>query len=1517
MKRTLNILSAMAVAAATALTVAAAPLAVLKHGAGHHKAISRTALAEQPAEGTRGFCPVKTRTLGSKGAKGLTAALGSARMASPASLSGTDGNLPQLNGVVVYADNWGYNAKPGLYALPTAGGSGFEMLVDGPYGSSVVADGRVYSVSRITMVEFDIDYPRYTIYDLETGEELLFKNYQEGNIDWSIVPVDMDIDPVSGDIYAITYNRDLTGYQLSKMNFTDATVTSTEIAGLNGNWNAIAFDAEGQLYGISKTNVVQNNYWVCVGSTLNKINKATGAVTPVGETGQMPEYPSSATIDKQSGRMFWTVSPADGTGLLTEVNMETGEATVVKSFEHSEEVVGLYAPTPAAAEGAPAKVTDLAADFAKGSLSGKVSFTAPVTLYDGTPASGTLTYEITANGTKKAEGTTSFGGSVEADVTLESAGTYEIRATVSNAAGKSPEARTTLFVGNGVPEAPEVTLSYRNGTMLLTWSEVDATVDGGYIDPSQVTYTVTRYPDGATVSTDQTTTAYSEAVAVPDTFTTYYYSVTAKYAGNSSEPANSNRVVLGDIVPPYSETFDEESCMDGWTILDVNQDRRMWMWSTMQNLRISFNQSQAMDDWAITPAIRMEAGRVYRMSFDVFCDDPTTAERIEVKMGGAPTAAAMETLIVSPTDVRASIDEPLTITATITPESSGSYFIGFHCISPADSYMLNLDNVKVESGLDAGAPSAVTNLKAVADPTGAYKATISFKTPSTTIAGGAIWQSFKKVEIWRDGELCKLYSSAEPNTDYDFTDDKITKAGSHTYTVYCFNLFGQGMPASTTVFVGTDKPAKPASATIAETAKEGEVTVGWAEVTTDHKGNAIPASKITYTIAEHNGREWTPKFEGLTGTSHTFQAAEGAQDMVQYAVFAVTEGGIGEGALTDLIPVGPAFKGLRESFPNARPTTLWGMRSIKNAEFALYDDASGIAAQDGDNGFMGMGGDTPDDQGALFSGKVSLAGMQNPGLSFHTFNVNSNNVNEIAIQVREAGAASYTTLRTVKVNEACGADEWGKVSVPLGAYAGKTIQVQFLCTIKNYPVILLDNIEIGSLADNDLAITNITAPETAKTGTGYTVAVTIANEGTKNADGYTVDLFANGIKADSKSGEPLAAGQKTTVEFACQMHALAKEPVEYYAVVNHAADEVPSNNTSGFAEVTPKASLLPAPEQLTVAAEGGGTRLSWQAPDLGKAVADEVTEDLEDADPFVRELEGWTFVDVDGAALGGFNELDGTPIPVPGLLPGSTKGSFFVCDASYERFDQSYAAHSGSKYLAALFRFDDGQTDDWAISPELDGKEQSISFFAKSFSGSYPEYIQVLYSTGSLDTKSFQPLCELTKVPSEWAPLSITLPAGAKRFAIRSSSSGSFMLMIDDITFTPAASTLNLTLAGYNVYRDGEKLNLSTLTETAYLDTEGTADHKYVVTAVYDGKGESGASNEASLNSGLDEITLNAEIYAADGHIILSGLGNAPAAIHAVDGKAVYSGKGDAKVAVAPGVYLVKAGKMIEKVVVR
>lgn len=57
----------------------------------------------------------------------------------------------------------------------------------------------------------------------------------------------------------------MTGYQLSVLTFTDNSVTSRKVADMAGNWNAVAFDADGQLYGISKVN---NSEGYCVSSTL-------------------------------------------------------------------------------------------------------------------------------------------------------------------------------------------------------------------------------------------------------------------------------------------------------------------------------------------------------------------------------------------------------------------------------------------------------------------------------------------------------------------------------------------------------------------------------------------------------------------------------------------------------------------------------------------------------------------------------------------------------------------------------------------------------------------------------------------------------------------------------------------------------------------------------------------------------------------------------------------------------------------------------------------------------------------------------------------------------------------------------------------------------------------------------------------------------------------------------------------------------------------------------------------------
>ena len=185
-----------------------------------------------------------------------------------------------------------------------------------------------------------------------------------------------------------------------------------------------------------------------------------------------------------------------------------------------------------------------------------------------------------------------------------------------------------------------------------------------------------------------------------------------------------------------------------------------------------------------------------------------------------------------------------------------------------------------------------------------------------------------------------------------------------------------------------------------------------------------------------------------------------------------------------------------------------------------------------------------------------------------------------------------------------------------------------------------------------------------------------------------------------------------------------------------------------------------------------------------------------------------------------------------------------------------------------------------------------------------------------MNPADFIALCDLETVPAAWTPMGMDLPEGAKRFAIRSSSEASWMLMIDDITFTPGIVPSNYNITGYNVYRDEAKLNTVPVAGTTYTDADGNDTQRYFVTALYDKKGESGASNTVDV-AALATITNDHRVFTTDGCVVIEGAGTAAVAVHGIDGKTWFAGKGDAKVKVPAGVYIVAVDKATVKVVVK
>lgn len=112
------------------------------------------------------------------------------------------------------------------------------------------------------------------------------------------------------------------------------------------------------------------------------------------------------------------------------------------------------------------------------------------------------------------------------------------------------------------------------------------------------------------------------------------------------------------------------------------------------------------------------------------------------------------------------------------------------------------------------------------------------------------------------------------------------------------------------------------------------------------------------------------------------------------------------------------------------------------------------------------------------------------------------------------------------------------------------------------------------------------------------------------------------------------------------------------------------------------------------------------------------------------------------------------------------------------------------------------QNDDWAISPELSGNAQTITFWASSLDPEFLETFQVLYSSTNKETASFTQIGEDYNTTG-WKEYSVELPAGAKYFAIRCITWDSGMFMIDDVTYEGVATAIqnvNAQTAGAKYY---------------------------------------------------------------------------------------------------------------------
>lgn len=1418
-------------------------------------------------------------------------------------------------GTVIYNNNWTTsNAPIGIYSLPLAEGQEFSLktLTSASDIRYSVFDGEntVYVMAAVEFYGWLMGVDIYA-YDTETWQQT---GYIEA--DASILATDAAYDVTTGKIYGCFTDGESYRYWASAE---ISAAPFTPIANMPVNLRGVVISKQGQAYGISSTGM------------LYKIEKETGAMEEVGQT-NVPEltYLTSAAYDDKDGMIVLAYCNDAGAGLY-EIDPATAASAPIVEFEGGDEIVGMFIPdTPAdKAPDTPA----LSITCTDGSQDINVSITLPTELYDGTDATGTpMHYNLYANNEEILSGDGVGGQTVETTKTLDITGMVDFYVTVSNEAGESKKAKTSLYVGKGLPSAPAgVALAYADGVFTLTWNAVTSSADGGYFDASAVKYDIVD-SEGQTLASDLTDLSWTTTQAMPEEFTAFSFGVIAKFDNRLSSPAMSNLIYLGHYNAPLEMDLTDQAMFDRHSILDANNDGATWSY-TNKGARYKYSLNVAGDDWLFSPAIYLEAGKAYDFSSVAKAESNNYPEHLEICLGSEPTADGMATTIVGKTLLTATAS---TLTGAIIPAVSGEYYLGFHAVSDAGMYYIYVSSYQISAPFGSAAPDAVTDLTVTPDIKGELKATVSFTTASRTVTGSDLTGDIL-VKLLRDGEevASKTASAGAPAS----FEDNVSAPGRYTYTVASYTTDGQnGRTASASNYVGPNVPNPPAVVKAVETTgKLGELTLSWEHATEDVDGNPLYTPNLKYNVYIYDTelQDWRLlNNEPQTEQTFTFQATEdtATQKFVQIGVQTVNNGVEGEylqGA--GLIPVGqPYALPFKMSDANDLQTYIVGIDTSDGCKWGMGQDGnfSNVTSQDND-GYFFLGERTGSGlrSGDLILGKVDLATAQHPVLSFYTWKITETDKNTLDVFVVCDGETSL--LKTLDYSEDMD-DLWTKKKIDLSQFAGKSIQVILRYHSDGLVYFFLDNLRIDELLDYDLAATSISAPEVVNGGEEFDVTVDIANEGRLDAAEFTVQLLADGNVVAEQTVESLAADESTSVVFKQTLNMASAKETVYTAVVTYQADLNPDNNTTQNSAAVERAeSTLPVVTNLTGEATDNGHLLTWDAIIPEELPADPVVEGFETGESFTQEFSGWTFHDVDGYPTGGFRNVD-----LPNHEEGVGTMSFIIMDDSHSELSASdFKAASGNKYIGAIYCQGEGSSvlpsDDWAISPLLNGKAQTVKFMCRNFSVNYTEKLQVWYTTENSDDPEDFVMLESFNTPGldhlmlrldKWKQFSFTLPAGALRFAFRVISDDGFMVMIDDVEYTSSESVITLQHIGYNVYRDGILLNQQPLTTNSYTTLpEDEADHTYHVTAVYD-RGESEVSNPVNLGkSGVGETLAAAGVkIAVEGQqIIVSGAADNAVMIAAADGRVIYSGQGDAKVDVLRGIYLVCVGKTTAKVAVK
>lgn len=945
----------------------------------------------------------------------------------------------KLVGFMYYAESWNHietgNTPLGIYTIDAVPGAQPEQFarigMANSYcnGGAVLAGDTFWYIWRQSDETAGIDLSQLYTYNVVTGE---FAN--RGMVDSALASnSDHAWDSTEDKIYG-QYTVD-GGRKLCVVDYEAQTLTPV---GDCRQYYGLAFDAAGQLWGIDDS------------GDLYKVDKTNGAATKVGSTGITPAYAQSMTFDLKTGVLYWASYQDAGAASsnLYTVDTATGLATLVTAFTDEEEFFGLGVMPPMAKDNAPGLATSLALVNEAPALTGTFSFTLPLDTYMGSALEGEIGYKVYANGNDLFSGSGQPGESVSKEVTLPN-GDVTVSVVCSNAEGDGPAAEYVCWVGEDYPVAPEsvsLQIEEATGKVSLSWAPVTAGTHNGYIDPSKVTYTVTRFPGEVEVAANIAGTSFEETLEEPELPVDYHYTVKALNGWRESEVTESNHIPFGKgFKVPYYNNFDDASSLDLFYKIDGNGDGSTWKWSRFRTqTAYIFTGSDAegqQDDWLITPGIDMKAGTTYRVSYTI----PTS-------MNNGKFVDFMETAFgrgVNPADY---VVAEQTFASTglevenhsfeITPETDGYYHIGFHAVSDCKiGLSLAIDDLSIDAMASQEAPAAVTDLT-VKSSQGTPPITLRFKAPTKCVNGSEL-VAIEKIEVYRNtNDLVKTIDNPQPGKSISVTDNKGSK-GMTEYTVVAYNAHGIGERATVSIYLGLDLPGAPRDITLTDMGK-GKLKLTWSKPAVGANGGYCDPDNLTYTVYAINAsgyavpmKENIPGYETVIDEDNYYQRE---QTPVFYGLSASNS--IGEGGAYASTEV---MIGLDYSYPF---TESWGggqaahsgWYRMSNGEQGWLPESG--EASDNDGGCMEFHAAADGDLSYLCLGKVDMTTCYQPKLLFDYY-VEPGADLQLLAEINLAYTGQYLTLEPISFADDNGEAGWREAVVDLADVANSYSYLAF------------------------------------------------------------------------------------------------------------------------------------------------------------------------------------------------------------------------------------------------------------------------------------------------------------------------------------------------------------------------------------------------------------------------------------------------------------------------------------------